>query len=144
MAIAGILAAIAFPSFSSLIASQKANAAASDVTTALGIARSEATKRNANVWLCPKTTGTGGWRDGWQLQVTDCTTLAASPLATRSSFSDTTFSGPASVAYQGSGRVQGGTAPNFKITGTSGKSSADKWVCADLSGRPMISATGCS
>src|SRR5450756_2718617 len=65
IAIAGILAALAAPSFSDLIASKRAQAVASELYVALLKARSEAVTRNANVTLAPTTT-TGGWRNGWQ------------------------------------------------------------------------------
>src|SRR5947207_8578310 len=54
VSIVGVLAAIAGPSFAPLIASQRASSAATDLYVALATARSEATKRNADVTLSQK------------------------------------------------------------------------------------------
>src|SRR5450830_671501 len=113
IAIAGILAALAAPSFSDLIASKRAQAVASELYVALLKARSEAVTRNANVTLSPKT---GGWQNGWQILDP---ANASRVLDDRGAASGATISGlagvsaPAGVTYQGSGRVQGNSAPSF-------------------------------
>ena len=62
--VAAILASLAAPSFSSLIATQRTKSVASNLHLALTIARSEATKRNANVTVAQKA---GGWANGWTI-----------------------------------------------------------------------------
>src|SRR5512140_629382 len=64
IAVASILAALAAPSFTDLIASKRAQAVASELYFSLLKARSEALTRNANVTLSPKA---GGWQTGWQI-----------------------------------------------------------------------------
>ena len=53
VAVVGILAGIALPSFKSLIQSQQVKSASFDLFSSLSLARSEAIKRNANVTLTP-------------------------------------------------------------------------------------------
>src|SRR6266567_7611663 len=142
VAIFGILATVAVPSFSSLIASQRASAMATDIYVALVESRSEAVKRNVNVTLAQSS---GGWHAGWMIQAPDpnngsnTLTLESHSVAT-----GTGISGPDNVVYQSSGRVQGTSAPCFGITATQGSSSAQKWVTIDLSGRPLVKTSSCS
>lgn len=57
VAIIGIVAAVAVPAMQSMIMSSRLNGAAEELTSAVQVARSEATRRNATVRLCP--TGDG-------------------------------------------------------------------------------------
>lgn len=66
--IAGILAAAAAPSFSSLISSQRVKTASFDLVAALTQTRSEAIKRNADVSMVP---ASGGWANGWTICLSD-------------------------------------------------------------------------
>lgn len=66
VSIAGLLAAVAIPSFNKAISSNRLTAQTNDFVTALNLARSEAIKRGRNVLL----TKTGiNWEDGWQVFV---------------------------------------------------------------------------
>jgi type IV fimbrial biogenesis protein FimT len=133
IAVFAILAAIAVPSFSNLIASQRAKATASELFATLSLARSAAITRNTNVTVSPKT---GNWQNGWQ--VLD---PANNVLDDRGSVKGVTISGaPNSVVYRVSGRIQTGIAPKFVITATSGSSSSNQCVSIDLSGRPYMKA----
>jgi type IV fimbrial biogenesis protein FimT len=138
VAIVGVLAAIAGPSFADLIASQRAASAATDIYVALATARSEATKRNADVTLSQKS---GGWKNGWLILDPSDTTKtvldhgALTTAAVTGSLTD--------VVYQSSGRVSGATKPTFAVTMTLGSSSVTKYVCVDLSGRPFTQASSC-
>jgi prepilin-type N-terminal cleavage/methylation domain-containing protein len=141
LTIVGILAMTAAPSFSPLIASKRAEAAATELYISLVTSRSEATKRNADATLAQKT---GGWQLGWQVTVVDPTdatrtlTVDDHPAA-----NGVTVSGPANVVYQSSGRVQGNTNPSFVVTAVHGSSTEQRWVCVDLSGRPLAKASSC-
>src|ERR1700712_3687111 len=66
VSIVAILALIAGPSLSGLIATQRIKAVAADLYVALSKARSEALKRNVNVTLSPKTANT--WQAGWEIR----------------------------------------------------------------------------
>ncbi len=136
VAIIGILASLAAPSFSDLIKSQRIKSMATDLNGSLTLARSEAIKRNRNVTLSPTTVG--AWQDGWQIADPD---NAGSNIEVHAAFSGLTATGPDSVTYRSSGRIQGITAPAFNI-GAAG-TSAQRCVSVDLSGRPYVKAEGC-
>lgn len=137
--IVSILAALAAPSFSNLIASQRTRASATDLYLALAKARSEAIKRNANVTLSPK----GGlWHNGWE--VIGPAVTPGDPdilLEEHNPVSGAVITGPASVVYQSTGRVRGGTQPvfDFSFTGTD----AAACVKVDLSGLPTQKSSSC-
>jgi type IV fimbrial biogenesis protein FimT len=70
VAILGILAALAAPSFNEAILSNKLTSYANNFVASATLARSEAIKRNAVVTLCRSANGTacassGGWQQGW-------------------------------------------------------------------------------
>ncbi len=141
VAIFGILATTAAPSFSSLIASKRADSTATDLYVALVESRSEATKRNASATLAPKS---GGWQNGWQMSVVDPSNNARTlTLGDHPAASNVTVTGPDTVVYQSSGRVQGSTNPAFMVTVTSGSNIEQRWVCVDLSGRPLVRSSTC-
>lgn len=146
--IAAILAAIAAPSFSTIVANRRTKAAASDLYVAVAIARSEALKRNVDVKLTPKT---GGWPTGWQIWPTrDSSGAACLPSITtcvivnHAAVSGAAIVGPTDLTYQTSGRlkVTGGTAPSFDIS-NSGAPTAHWCVTVDPSGRPYIKSSSC-
>lgn len=140
--IAGILASIAIPSFSGLMAEQRAKAVATDLVIALTKARSEAVKRNADVTLAANT---GGWQNGWRIFPTDTPSnvldnhgAVPTSIAISAAFTGT---GP-SVIYQGSGRLHPTLtgAASFTITSTQ-SASGYRCVTTDLSGRPNTKKT---
>lgn len=78
IAIAGILLAIAVPSFSELVSNNRLSARSNEMVSAIAFARSEAMKRGRPVTLCRSAnsgsgvetgwscaTGSGGWETGW-------------------------------------------------------------------------------
>ena len=68
VAIFGILAAIAIPAFTGMIANIRLKSYANSMLSTLLLARSEAIKRNTRVVLCKSSNGTsctGNWQDGW-------------------------------------------------------------------------------
>lgn len=70
IAILGVLAALAAPSFNEAILSNKLASYANNFVSSATLARSEAIKRNATVTLCRSANGTtcagsGGWQQGW-------------------------------------------------------------------------------
>ena len=139
LTVAAILASLAAPSFSSLIANQRTKSVASNLHLALTIARSEATKRNANVSMSAKT---GVWANGWTIFPSATTTnILQDYAATRDVTITATDSGGAATTtaeYQSSGRVRGTV--RFVIASAAGGSSANRCVSVDLSGRPYVKA----
>jgi len=79
LAVLGILATLAAPSFQNLIRSTRLSTAANDLSSAMALARAEAIRRGARVTLCRSSTsanalptcdtGGGAWTDGWVLFV---------------------------------------------------------------------------
>jgi type IV fimbrial biogenesis protein FimT len=136
VAIVAILASLAAPAFSELIKSQRIKSMATDINASLARARSEAVKRNKNVTLSPTTAGS--WQDGWQIADPD---NAGSNIEVHSAFAGLTATGPDSVTYQSSGRIQGTAAPAFNLSATG--VSAQRCVSVDLSGRPYVKAAAC-
>ena len=134
----GAIAILAAPGFASLIVSQRASSAATDISIALTTARSEAAKRSVDVTLQQKT---GGWKNGWQ--ILDPTNVSRKVLDHDIVTGASITGSLTSVIYQASGRVSGSTKPTFAITLTSGSASAVRNVCVDLSGRPFIQLPSC-
>jgi type IV fimbrial biogenesis protein FimT len=67
--IAGILAAIAIPSFNSIISNNRLSAYSNQFVAALNLARSEAVKRGTKVTVGRLGTTAKDWKDGWQVFV---------------------------------------------------------------------------
>ena len=78
IAVAGVLLAIAIPSFSELVSNNRLSTRANEMVSAIAFARSESMKRGRPVTLCRSTnsgsgaetgwscaTGSGGWETGW-------------------------------------------------------------------------------
>lgn len=139
VAIAGILAALAAPSFSNLVANQRSKAVATDLYVALSKARSEAIKRNTSVTLSPKTANV--WKDGWEIIDPSDANKKIEDHAAITGGTITVPDGVTSVTYRSSGRVQGNTTPTFDIT----VSGTDSHVCVtvNLSGLPSQKSSSC-
>jgi type IV fimbrial biogenesis protein FimT len=135
IAIMGIMGAVAAPSFSDLVASQRAKGAAADVFTSLLRTRSEAIKRNMPVTVAA---AEGGWTAGWSVaHPTNDEVL----LEDHGALPGVTMTGPDSVTFLPNGRLSGADTPAFDISPTDG----DKHRCVsvDLSGRPYQKAEAC-
>jgi type IV fimbrial biogenesis protein FimT len=147
IAIVALLATLAAPSFQKLIATQRARVTASELNSSLSVARSEAIKRNASTWLCPKAPAPSGWKDGWQIQSSECAVLIAPSQAIENHgavANTTTIQGPTGITYRNTGRIEGGSAATLTVTSTSGGESVIRYVCVDLSGRPLVDTSSCS
>jgi type IV fimbrial biogenesis protein FimT len=135
VSVAAILATVAVPSFSGIVASQRGKTLASALYATLAKTRSEALTLNGNVTLQPKA---GGWASGWQIldpnnNVLDDYTAAAGITIV--------YVGPVPVTYRSSGRLPAGATPMFQISTTTGATVSYQCVSVDLSGRPYIAAT---
>ena len=135
IAIAAILLAIGVPSFQSMIASQRLKAAASTLQAYLNLTRAEALKRNATVSLTPNSPTQ--WQTGWK--IIDPGTGAV--LFTTAAVT-ITVSGPASVKYRGSGRVDATAESKFQFSATN--TTEIRCVEVDLSGLSMVTRGACS
>ncbi len=136
--IAGILASAAIPFFQDFIAGQRIKTASFDLMSALSLTRSEALKRNADVFIIQ---ADGGWQNGWRVRATVggvVTTLNEQAAfrglsITRNPVADR-------VTYNNSGRLSGAVAP-FSISNPS--NNARRCIRIDLSGRPNSTVGAC-
>lgn len=150
LTVAGILAAIAVPSFRGMIVRSKLTTQANELLVAVNIARSEAIKGNRNVLLCRATSatatdcasGTGNWTDWIVCRQTPSANTCASVLRRGSVDTSagitvtTTLSGDAArFRADGLGRTgaSGETMlSNQRFTITSSRISADNTRCLRL------------
>lgn len=129
IAILGVLAALAAPSMSALVASQRVRAATQDLHLALVRTRSEAIKRNTTVTLSP--TG-GSWTAGWS--VVDPENPSGPALQFQPSSPSVSVTSTATqVIYSGTGRTTTGEAA---FVFSSSKTDMTRCVSIDPSGRP--------
>lgn len=136
VAILGILAALAAPSFSSLTQSQQIKNASFELFAALSLARSEAIKRNGNVTVTP---AAGGWEDGWNI------TSGGTTISTQGILKGAVVTGgPVSVVYARTGRISGSTAPSFQIDSETTATANVRCIRIDLSGMPRTVKGACS
>lgn len=137
LSVAAILATIAAPSFSALIADQRAKSAASSLYVSLSRARSEAMMRNVGVTLSPKN---NAWANGWQL--IDAR-HPQNPLEVKDAMPGLSITGPASLTYHRSGMIDGSVTHTFLVT-ASGHAGATRCISVEPGGRPYLKAgTSC-
>ena len=130
IAIATILTTIAVPSFSGLIANQRAKTAASELFGSLLKARSDAIMLNANVTVSPLA---GGWTQGWQILGPAAVVLESHGAVPGVNI---TATGGAAVTYRPSGRVTTTSTASLLVTTTSGSTTNNQCISLNLSGRP--------
>lgn len=130
VAILAILLGIALPSFTTFIEDQRVKSVASELHSSITLARSEALKRNASVTLAPRD---GGWSAGWR---TAHPSADGTFLDDHGQVAGVDIQGPASLVFNGSGRLQGGASASFTVTGEA--VGRNKCLSIDLSGRPTV------
>lgn len=134
IALVGVLASLAYPSFAAFTASQRAHAAATDLFLALMRARSEAIKRSAVVTITP---APSGWQAGWRIAVD----ASGATLEERGPLSGVAIGGaPARVSYHSSGRVRGLELPSFLVAGAYEQL---RCISVDPAGRPNVRPSAC-
>lgn len=87
LAVIGVLAALAAPSFSVMVANNRSVSIAQDLASSMRLARSEAIKRGMRVSICASADGVncaGDWNNGWIVFPDAATSDVASPLVTSS------------------------------------------------------------
>ncbi|HXG29479.1 MAG TPA: GspH/FimT family pseudopilin [Nevskiales bacterium] len=138
--VVGVLATIAAPSFSGMIAKNRVKAASSNLHLSLLKARSEAAKRNASITVSPNA---GGWVSGWRVLAGATVLAQEGPV---SGVTITTDPNPLpSVVYLSSGRTQGGASVTFEVE-DSGDILPDRdlrCVVLSLSGMPAVKEGPC-
>ena len=129
LAVVGILATVALPSFKSLTQSQQVKNAGFSLYATLNQARSEAIKRNSSVTVSP--VSAGNWQSGWNVSASGVPSLES-----QGAIGGVIISGaPASVTYTGSGRITN-TSPVFQIDISSTPSTHVRCIKIELNGMP--------
>lgn len=128
-----VLVGLALPSYNQFVRNQRVKTASFEVFSSLMQARSEAITRNASVTMAPVS---GNWANGWT--VTDA---GGTVLRQQQALAAVTLAGPASVIYNGSGRLNSASG-SFALTAT-GSGITARCITIDLSGRPVTKAAAC-
>lgn len=143
IAIAGILATLAAPSFRDFVGTQRLKSASFDLVAALTLTRSEALKRNSSVTM---TKASGGWQNGWTITWTDPATSDVTTIRSQAAYSGLNISDSASVssvAFRRDGRLST-TATNFTINVSPSSSSiTPRCISVSLSGRASSTKGAC-
>lgn len=130
-----VLLGAGIPAFAEFIRNQRVKSASFDLFSTLVQARSEAITRNANVTVAPVSSV---WTNGWT--VTDA---GGTVIRTTDAVPNITISGPTSVVFRSSGRLNASTMPTFQLSAT-GSTVTTRCISIDLSGRPNTKAAACS
>jgi len=139
LVVLGLLAAIAVPSFSQMIARNNLSAASNDLVVALLTARSEAVKRECQVTVSRN----GTWEDGWTANVlsniSGCTAqqIVSHEVSSNNLAIATAGNIGNTVTYDPEGRaigLAGGDADYFELT----LDGQTRFVCLTLFGRPYV------
>lgn len=136
IAIAGILAALAVPSFNNVIAIEHAKAAASELYASLFTARAEAIRLDKQIVT---SAATGGWNNGWSTAPNGGGTTLDSHGAAKQTVI-TEASGATTVTYYPSGRLAVGVAPKFVISARTGNATSTQCVSINPTGTPYMKA----
>ena len=135
IAVMAIFSALAAPAFGQFVASQRVKTAASDLSSALMAARSEAMKRNLNVALEPVSSD---WKNGWTL------TAGGTIISRHEAVGDLVITGPApNLTYNSSGRLTAGVTP-FSVSSSTAGAAASRCINIELSGLPRAKLGACT
>jgi len=139
LVILGVLVSIAFPSMRFLIVNQRVRNAAFDLSAALTMTRSEASKRNNDVVISG---GGVNWAGGWTITGPN-TSGAIETIRQQPAYSDIRITAPASsLSYHRNGRTDSAGA-TFAITTTVAGLSAKRCLGIDRDGRVNTAVSGC-
>ena len=132
--IAAILLGLGVPSMRNIILATRIKNASFDAYASILAARSDAITRNTTVTMTP--TG-GNWAAGWTT-----TDGGGNTLKTQDAFSNITLTGPATLAFNSTGRLTAAVAP-FSLTATNALPDDGRCITMDLSGRPAVAKGVC-
>jgi type IV fimbrial biogenesis protein FimT len=141
LVIVAILAAVAMPNLSSALANQRLRAAATDLVSAILLARSEAITRGVQVRVAPL--AVGDWKSGWRVVAT-ATGEQVEKTEALGHWVEVSLA-PETISYERNGRlsVAGSTRVEFRDSaGAAGV--ASRCVTIDPSGMPRLVASSCT
>lgn len=140
LVVIAVLAAIALPSLTNVLVSQRLRAAGTDLMSSLLLARSEAIKRNAQVQVAPQTAGE--WKSGWRVATVDTAEQVDERVAPGSRVS--VAMAPATIVYERTGRLSvAGTAQVEFRDSESRPGVRSRCVSIDPSGLPRLAIGEC-
>ncbi len=129
-----VLLAAGAPQLGQFMRDQRVKTASFDLFSSLVLARSEAVTRNTRVTVAPTS---GSWSDGWSV-----TEPGGTVIRRHEGIASISISGPASVVYAESGRLNAVARPEFELT-AAGAGVVQRCIRIDLSGRPVSKAAAC-
>lgn len=138
VAVLGILAAIAVPSFQSLTQNQQVKNASFELFSSLSLARSEAIKRNGNVTVTP--VNTADWGRGWT--ITSAGGESIKSQGTLKGVSVSASGTPASIVYARSGRAN--LSVSFQMDVSPVNPDIRRCIKIELSGMPRTLKGACT
>lgn len=160
LSIAGVMAAIAIPSFVTLIKNNRLTTYTNDLVTGFMMARSEAIKRNvpagAPVTICRSSNanaatptcagaGTGGWEIGWFISTT---TPAAAVLMRHGPYVGANFTMIGnnnvanSVSYNSDGLLSNAAFGSITVSDGRAAPTGVRTICIAVTGRPRVLPVG--
>jgi type IV fimbrial biogenesis protein FimT len=137
--IIAIVAAVAMPSLDAALTNQRLRNAATDLVSALLLARSEAIKRGVEVQVAPLTPG--DWKSGWRV-VTTVDNEQVERTESLGHWVDVAYA-PDVIAYQRSGRLAGAGVSRIELRPWKGTAPA-RCIWIDPSGLPRLTVTSCA
>ena len=129
LTIAGVLAVIAAPSMTEMIAGVRLRSAASDMLASMLYARSEAVKRGSSATIVPNG---GDYATGWNVLV------GTTVLKTVQAPTGVDAISAGTITYGGNGRLTGTAAFDLQIKNSTYPKVQMRCVKADLSGKPYV------
>jgi len=129
-----VLLGVGMPSFTEFMRGQRVKTASFDLFSTLVHARSEAITRNTTVTVTPVS---AAWTNGWTV-----TESGGTVIRTMGAVVNVSITGPTTVVFRGSGRLNAASMPTFELT-ASGSTVAARCISIDLSGRPTTKAAAC-
>lgn len=139
LAVAGVLATIAVPSFQSLVKSQQVKNASFELYSSLSLARSEAIKRNGNVTLTGVAYANNEF--GWSITAT-----GGEVISTQGALKGIVFTvlpaGTTGITYTRTGRAT--ATPTFQIDTSATPTTNVRCITIELSGMPRASKGVCT
>jgi type IV fimbrial biogenesis protein FimT len=135
VAILVILLGLGVPGMRNIIIKTRVKNASFDVFTSILSARSDAITRNTTVTITPVS---GNWAAGWTI-----TSAGGDTLKTQDPLSGITISGPATLVYSSTGRLNAAVTP-ISLTATDAAADDGRCISIDLSGRPVVAKGVCS
>ncbi len=144
LTVAAVILAFGVPSFLSVIQNSRATTYTNEVVTALNLARTEASRRNANVVVCRSVNGTvcangTDWSVGWVVRTAGGELIRSWPAQAGGA---NLITGPAAgVTYQPRGTAAAIAAFQIRLPNCTGDQGRD--ITVNRPGRVAVSRVNC-